>query len=88
MPLVTGQTTLGAGATQLRTAQQPVTYLYITAPAGAIKIGKSDVATGGQVSLAGAASLAIGGTQTVFDLTEVWFTGTNAQVINWLAVAL
>lgn len=88
MPLVSGTTTIGAAATQLTTSKQPVVQLSITAPAAAITIGKSDVSTGGAISIAGAANFQLGASDIVFDLTEVWVTGTQSQVVKWVAVGL
>lgn len=93
MPIVTGQTTLGSGATQLTATSTPVTALYIQPDAAAVGIGKSNIAsatTGPGLSLPSTQTvpLLIEGTgQAVFNLTEVYLFGTNAHVINWLAVA-
>jgi len=87
MPLVSGTTTL-SGSTQLTSTKQPVVQLIITAPAAAITFGKSDLATGGAISIAGAANFVIGGSPNVFDLTECYVKGTDTQVVKWVAVTL
>ena len=87
MPLVSGTTTL-SGATQLTATKQPVVQLIITAPAAAITFGRSNVATGGAITIAGAANFTIGGSTNVFDLSECYVKGTDTQVVNWVAVTL
>jgi len=87
MPLVSGTTTL-SGSTQLTATKQPVVYLALTAPAAAITFGKFDLATGGAISIAGAANFTFGASNIVFDLTECYVKGTDTQVVKWVAVAL
>jgi len=87
MPLVSGTTTL-SGVTQLTTTKQPVTFLAITAPAAAITFGKSNVDTGGAISIAGAANFTFGTGDIVFDLTECYVKGTDTQVVKWVALGL
>lgn len=85
MPLVTGTTTL-SGSTQLIATATPVYHLWILAPANQITVGKSNVATVG-ITVAGAATFQIGPSLGTFNLTEVYVKGTDAQVVQWLAVA-
>lgn len=86
MPIVMGSTTLGATATQCQAATLPVVQLNITAPAAAIAIGDSTVIASTGVNVAGAANFQLGQGGAIFNLKEVYFFGTNAQIVRWVAV--
>lgn len=88
MPLISGTTTIGAGATQLTTTKQPVVFIRFTAPAAAVTYGTSNITSSTGITIAGAANDSFGAGNVVFDLTELWVTGTNAQVLRWVAVTL
>lgn len=88
MPLIMGTTTIGAAATQLTTTKTPVTFIRFTAPAAAVTYGTSGVTTSTGITIAGAANDSYGGSPQVFDLTEIWVTGTQNQVLRWVATTL
>jgi hypothetical protein len=82
-----GSTVLGnAVATQCLAAGLPVVQLNITAPAAAIAIGDPTVISTTGVAVAGAANFQLGQGGATFNLKEVYFVGTNAQVVRWVAI--
>ncbi len=88
MPILSGTLTLNGSAQQLTTTKTSVVGLYLTMPAGAVTIGNSSSVTAGGAGITPVVSTTIGitGPQAVFNLIELWVIGTNAQVLNWLAV--
>jgi len=95
MPLLTGQTTL-TDATQVSSttattgitandATDMLTSLIVTAPAAAITVGRSNIATVPGTTVASTATVNfIFGLPGVM-LKEIYFKGTNSQVVNWTA---
>ena len=92
MPLTLYQVTLGAAATQLSSTNQPICQMIISAPAHDTYIGKAGVTstTGVKIPTAVTSPTVIGTAQghASFDATEVYFVGTQGDLINVLAITL
>lgn len=95
MPLMTGQTTL-SGATQVSNTSQTtgiaaadannmLTSIFISTPAAAITWGKSNIATVPGGTIAANTNQPIHFGLPGIALKELYFKGTDAQVVNWSA---
>jgi len=92
MPLKLYQVTLGAAATQLSSTNQPLTQIAVSPVPHDTFIGLSGVTTTTGVKIATTVTtpFIFGSAQarSSFDATEVYFVGTQNDVINVLAITL
>jgi len=92
MPLTLYQVTLGAAATQLSATQQPICQIIVSPTPHDTYIGKSGVTTTTGIKIATTVTTPfIMGTaegRSAFDATEVYFVGTQNDLINVLAITL